>query len=707
MKKKVLFVATVDSHIELFHLPYLKMFKDRGYEVHVATDSDKKIKYCNKKIKLPIKRSPFRFSNLKAIFALKKILKTEKYDIIHCHTPMGGVVARLAARKARRNGTRVIYTAHGFHFYEGAPILNWLLFYPVEKWLSRYTDTLITINAEDFERSKAKFGKRCLDIQYIPGVGVDEKKFEKRLSDKQKKELRKSLGLKGDNKVLICVGRLDKNKNQGFLIKVMRELLWNDGRYHLLLVGSDENKGKYQKIAKRFGISDHIHFLGFRDDVVKLLQISDVAVSASKREGLPVNLVEAAFLGIPIVATDCRGNRDVCEFVGGKLSGQGDVLDFAKYVERGSNSKRECNLSNYSVAYISENMERVYFRKKRVLHLLITSEYGGAENVACTIIKNLSDKYDFFYASPDGEIGRILAKKKVDYAPLQKISIKNIRKIIKTYGIDIVHAHDYKAGFIAAHSGQRCILHIHHDFQNVFRRIVCSIYVSLLGQKFMDIIVVSEVIKNKIIVPKRKKEKFIFMRNPVAVVATKRKIVSLENKDYDLCCVARVSSEKNPKLFLKIVASLSDTIPGIKAIWVGNGNLMDECKDYAKEIGLDDSAVKFIGFRDNPIRYINKSKVFLLTSDYEGYPMSIIEAMSKGLPCVTSDIESLGKIVNNNYNGYLCSTETEYVDKIKHILTDKKEYNRLAEGSFETSVKLDNHIEYMSQMSCVYNLGAQ
>ena len=182
MKKKVLFVATVDSHIELFHLPYLKMFKDRGYEVHVATDSDKKIKYCNKKIKLPIKRSPFRFSNLKAIFALKKILKTEKYDIIHCHTPMGGVVARLAARKARRNGTRVIYTAHGFHFYEGAPILNWLLFYPVEKWLSRYTDTLITINAEDFERSKAKFGKRCLDIQYIPGVGVDEKKFEKRKS---------------------------------------------------------------------------------------------------------------------------------------------------------------------------------------------------------------------------------------------------------------------------------------------------------------------------------------------------------------------------------------------------------------------------------------------------------------------------------------------------------------------------------------------
>lgn len=360
MKQKVLFVATVDSHIELFHSPYLKMFKDRGFEVHVATDTDKPIKYCDKKIKLPIKRSPFKLSNIKAIRQLKKIVNTEKYNIIHCHTPMGGVVTRLAAKKARKNGTRVIYTAHGFHFYKGAPLKNWLFFYPVEKRLSKFTDTLITINTEDFERAKKKFGKRCLDIQYVPGVGVDEKKFEKKLSAKEKSELRKSLGLKDDDKVLICIGRLDKNKNQGFLIKAIEKL---DDNYHLLLVGPDEINGKYQKLADKLAVAKRVHFLGYRDDIEKLLQISDIAISASKREGLPVNLMEAAFLGIPIVATDCRGNRDIAEKTGGSLVGQDNLQDFCNKiiaVPRGIKKQNVDNINLFVVSDVVNRMDRIY-----------------------------------------------------------------------------------------------------------------------------------------------------------------------------------------------------------------------------------------------------------------------------------------------------------------------------------------------------------
>lgn len=311
--KKVLFVATVDSHIELFHLPFLKMFKEKGWETSVATESDKPIKYCDKKISMPIKRSPFKLiSNFKAIRKLRKAIKEEKYDIIHCHTPMGGVVARMAARSARKNGTRVIYTAHGFHFYKGAPLHFWLMFYPVEWYLAKYTDTLITINNEDYERAKKKFGKRCKDIQYVPGVGVDPKKFEKKMSVKEKTALRKKLGLKNDDKVLICIGRLDKNKNQGFLIRAMDELTKIDSSYHLLLVGPDEINGEYHRLVCKLGLEKNVHFLGFRKDIPELLQISDIAVSASKREGLPVNLIEAAMLGLPIVATDCRGNRDIC-----------------------------------------------------------------------------------------------------------------------------------------------------------------------------------------------------------------------------------------------------------------------------------------------------------------------------------------------------------------------------------------------------------
>ncbi len=341
-KKKVLFVATVDVHIETFHVPYLKMFHDKGYEVHVATDTNKKIPYCDKKICLPIKRSPFKFlSNYKAVKKLKKIVDKEGYNIVHCHTPMGGVVTRMACKSARRRGTRVIYTAHGFHFYKGAPVHYWLMFYPVEWYLAKYTDTLITINNEDYERAKRKFGKRCRDIQYVPGVGVDPKKFEKRLSAKEKSALRKELGLKDDDKVLICVGRLDKNKNQGFLIRAMQELTKKDAKYHLLLVGSDELNGKYQKLAKKIGVEDNVHFLGFRKDVPELMQISDVAVSASKREGLPVNLIEAAMIGLSIVALDCRGVRDVCKevnvTVGERVNAvveKGDMSDFVKEIRR-------------------------------------------------------------------------------------------------------------------------------------------------------------------------------------------------------------------------------------------------------------------------------------------------------------------------------------------------------------------------------------
>lgn len=369
MGKKVLFIATVDSHIELFHLPFLKMFKDKGYEVSVATETNRPIKYCDKKIKLPIKRSPFKvISNFKAIRKLKKILAEEKYEIMHCHTPVGGVVARMAAKKARKNGTRVIYTAHGFHFYKGAPMHFWMMFYPIEWYLARFTDTLITINNEDFERAKKRFGKRCRDIQYVPGVGVDPKKFEKKLTKKEKAELRKSLGLSGEDKVLICIGRLDKNKNQGFLIRAMRELLKKDDKYHLLLVGPDELNGKYQKLAKKLGVEKNVHFLGFRKDISELLQISDVAVSASKREGLPVNLIEAGMLGVPIVATDCRGNRDVCKKVDGVVSAQGDLVGFSADILSSERSKIG---KIFVLQEIEQKMNEIYINNPNAIDFVV------------------------------------------------------------------------------------------------------------------------------------------------------------------------------------------------------------------------------------------------------------------------------------------------------------------------------------------------
>ena len=368
-KKKVLFTATVDSHIMHFHLPFLKLFKEKGYEVHVATNGKEEIPYCDVKHTVSFERSPMKINNLKAIRELKKIIDKEKFDIIHCHTPMGSVVTRLAAKNARKKyGTRVIYTAHGFHFFKGAPLKNWLLFYPVEKNLAKYTDTLITINKEDYNLAKNKFSKRCHDIEYVPGVGIDEKKFNIKMTKKAKIELRKSLGLKEDDFVMIYPAEISKRKRQIWLIKAIKDLLYLHKDIHLLLPGKDSLNGEGQKLVKKYNLNNQIHFLGYRKDIPKLLMVSNLALSSASQEGLPVNILEAMYIGLPIVASDCRGNRDlVINNKNGFLLEHNDSLGFRNCVEK-MYRNRKINFGNesrkiikgYLLDIVLEKIKKIY-----------------------------------------------------------------------------------------------------------------------------------------------------------------------------------------------------------------------------------------------------------------------------------------------------------------------------------------------------------
>lgn len=370
--KKVLFTATVDSHILQFHLPFLKLFKEKGYEVHVATNGDEEIPYCDVKHKVCFERSPFKLNNLKAIGQMKRICENEKFDIIHTHTPMGSVVTRLGAIKSRKKfKTRVIYTAHGLHFFKGAPLKNWLIFYPVEKFLSRFTDTLILINQEDYDLCKRKF-KKCRDIQYVPGVGIDEEKFNFEITKKEKKELRESLGLKEKDFVMIYPAELSKRKRQIWLINSIEELLKKYKDIHLLLPGKDSLNGECQKLVESLGLEKQIHILGYRKDIPKLLKISDISVSAANQEGLPVNIMEAMYVGLPIVATDCRGNRDlVHDHINGYLINLNDNERFKDsiekiYVSKDGNDKF-CKESQYVIKeYLLDKIEiilkQIYWR---------------------------------------------------------------------------------------------------------------------------------------------------------------------------------------------------------------------------------------------------------------------------------------------------------------------------------------------------------
>ena len=368
--KKVLFTATEDYHILKFHLPFLKYFKENGYEVHVATNSENQIPFCDVKHCVSFERKPLRINNIKAFLQLKKIILKEKYNIIHTHTPVGSVITRLSAKKARKKyNTRIIYTAHGFHFFKGSSIKNWLLYYPIERYLSKYTDTLILINVEDFKLAKKKFSKRCIDIQYVPGVGIDDKLYdESNFSMQNKKDLKKKLNIDSKDFVMIFPARLDKNKNQIFLINAMEKLVKKYPNIKLLLPGNDELDGFYQKKVNEKELSKNILFLGFRNDINMLLSISDIAVSSSIREGLPVNIMESFFLGLPVIAKQCRGVDDLI------INNENgfvvkDEADFCDKVELLLNNKvlynsiKNNNLNkskNYCIKRILDKMDLIY-----------------------------------------------------------------------------------------------------------------------------------------------------------------------------------------------------------------------------------------------------------------------------------------------------------------------------------------------------------
>lgn len=301
---KVLFSATlVRGHIAKFHIPYLKWFKEQGWETWVAAKNDCpdgvcEIPYCDHFVNIDFARSPFSKQTVVAYRQLKGLFAKERFDIVHTHTPVGGVLTRLAARKVRCMGTKVIYTAHGFHFYDGAPFANWLLWYPVERAMARLTDVLITINDEDFNRAK-KFAK-CR-VKYVPGVGIDLERF--RMSG-DREGLRQKLGIAVDEHMILAVGDLIKRKNHQCIIRALSEL---DDSMKLIICGTGVELESLTSLVFELGLQSRVSFLGFRKDVPALMHASDMLVFPSVHEGLPVTVMEAMASGLPIIATKIRG----------------------------------------------------------------------------------------------------------------------------------------------------------------------------------------------------------------------------------------------------------------------------------------------------------------------------------------------------------------------------------------------------------------
>ena len=314
--KRVLLVATVQSHIAQFHKPLIKMLKEKGNIVDVAAKNNLgeknglKIEGADNIFDINFSRSPFNKNNIEAYKQLKNIMKKNKYDIVHCNTPMGGVITRLVKRNNKDITSKIIYTAHGFHFFKGAPLVNWFLYYPVEKYLSKYTDCLITMNKEDYEIAKRKF--KAKDIKYTHGVGLNTEKFSINMNNDEKEQYRKNIGINKNDFVIIYVAELINRKNHKMILNIMKKLQEKKD-IKLILVGNGVLEDKYKNYIKENKLENTVKMLGYCLDVPQLMKISDIAISTSKQEGLPVNVMEAMYSGLPDIVTDCRGNRDLIE----------------------------------------------------------------------------------------------------------------------------------------------------------------------------------------------------------------------------------------------------------------------------------------------------------------------------------------------------------------------------------------------------------
>lgn len=364
--KKVLFTATVvKTHINVFHLPYLKWFKEHGYEVHVAAKNDFInepciIQNCDKYYDIKFARFPFSKVNINAYKELKKLIQENNYDIIHCHTPVAGVLTRLAARKNKN--TTVIYTAHGFHFFKGAPLLNWLIYYPVERFCARFTDKLITINKEDYERAKRFSLRKNGKVFYVSGVGINLEKIQNlKVNVKQKKT---EIGILEDIPVLLSVGELIKRKNHETVLKALSQI--KDKNFIYLICGRGILMEYLQNLTKQLGLESEVKFLGFRKDIVEICKTADLFIFPSYQEGLPVALMEAMAAGLPVIASNVRGNRDLIEKE--NLFEPNDVKTLTSLIEKrfdvmendGFRKETYTNLEQYSLTNVLKQMAEIY-----------------------------------------------------------------------------------------------------------------------------------------------------------------------------------------------------------------------------------------------------------------------------------------------------------------------------------------------------------
>lgn len=343
MAKRIL-VTSTDLMMIQFLVPHVINLSKNGFEVEIACSNvgnrineiKEKLKGYIKKIHIVrLRRSPVAPINFVGYYDMKKVIRSEKYDLIWTNEPVMGVVTRLASQGVRRSGTKVMYMTHGFHFYTGAPKKNWIIFYSIEQWASRLCDIIVTVNQEDYQRAKKMHVK---SVKYIHGIGINPYRLNK---DQIETNIRQELDLNPDDFLVVSVGELNENKNHQVVIKALGKL--KDSQIHYIICGKGNQLENLKELANKLGIVDNVHFLGYRMDILDICKQTDLFVFPSHREGLGVAPLEAMYCGLPLITSNIRGPVDfMMEGKTGYLCAPDDVNAFAKNIKKMKTNPQLC-----------------------------------------------------------------------------------------------------------------------------------------------------------------------------------------------------------------------------------------------------------------------------------------------------------------------------------------------------------------------------
>lgn len=619
-----------------------------------------------------------KYQNLpKYLKALEKLFKENQYRIVHSNINTLSVFPLYAAKKA---GVPIRIS----HSHSTSNPKEWkrnLIKNILRPFSKRYATDYFACSEL---AGRYLFGNKAFDQGEVKIIhnAIDVEKFK--FDEVARKKLRKEFEIKDSTIVIGHVGRFVQQKNHTFLVDVFKEFHGKNPDSKLLLVGSGPLEDEIKKKVDRLGLKDSVLFLGQRDDINKLYSVMDIFCLPSLYEGLPVVGVEAQAAGLPTIFS----NRISEEVIISSYAKNVSIQDTGFYIEKINKAIRSIKKQRpYATVFEymdinneASTLEKIYCRPIKVLHLISTSSFSGAENVACQIINLFKDDngYDMKYCAVIGKNEPALEIRKIPVLELNKFSIHDIKKVISDYSPDIIHAHDPKSAIasVITSRGKKIIAHIHSNHRYM-RKISIKSYIFhfYIEKRISSIIWVSDSALNEYIFNKRinKKINSIVLRNVVNPYELKEIAGNDKNKySFDLIFLGRMEHVKDPLRFINIVSQVQKSKRDLKAAMIGDGALMDEVKAKINALDLGKNITIF-GNLINPYKILLCSKILVITSRYEGTPMNALESIACNIPVVSTPVDGLLEIINKKY---LCSTDMGFVKTITTLLNDNGLYNK-------------------------------